>query len=336
MLIESNKDMKRLAINGFGRIGRHVMRMLIEDKNVEVVAINDLVDPKMLAHLLEFDTVYGPVRGHEISANSNAIIIDGKEIRVFASKDPSALPWKELEVDVVLECSGKFRDREGAGLHLQAGAKKVLISAPAGGDIKNIVFGVNDQDIKAEDDVVSAASCTTNCLAPMMHVLHENFKIEKGYIATTHAYTGDQRLLDAPHSDFRRARAAAVNMVPTSTGAAKAIGKVIPALAGKLDGSAIRVPVPSGSLTEATILIDGETTAEEVNAMMKKSAEGPLAGVLEFSVKPLVSSDILGNHHSCIFDSELTRANGNLIRIFGWYDNEVGYSSRMIDVLKLL
>jgi len=328
--------MKRLAINGFGRIGSHVMRMLIEDNSVEVIAINDLVDPKMLAHLLEFDTVYGPVRGHEISASSNAIIIDGKEIRVFASKDPSSLPWKELEVDVVLECSGKFRDREGVGLHLQAGAKKVLISAPAGGDIKNIVFGVNDLDIKAEDDVVSAASCTTNCLAPMMHVLHENFKIEKGFIATTHAYTGDQRLLDSPHSDFRRARAAAVNMVPTSTGAAKAIGKVIPALAGKLDGSAIRVPVPSGSLTEATILIDGETTADEVNALMKKYAEGPLAGVLEYSVKPLVSSDILGNHHSCIFDSELTRANGNLIRIFGWYDNEVGYSSRMIDVLKLL
>jgi glyceraldehyde 3-phosphate dehydrogenase len=328
--------MKRIAINGFGRIGRNVMRILLEDNSVEVVAINDLVAPAMLAHLLEFDTVYGPIKGHDISATDNSIIIDGKEIVVYASKDPGALPWGELNIDVVLECSGFFRDRESAGLHLKAGAKKVLISAPAGGDIKNIVFGVNHDVINDDDTIVSAASCTTNCLAPMMHALHNTYKIEKGFIATTHAYTGDQRLLDAPHKDFRRARAAAENMVPTSTGAAKAIGKVIPELKGKMDGSAIRVPVPSGSLTEATILIDGETTAEEVNAAVKKFADSRLKGVLEYSVKPLVSSDILANHHSCIFDSELTRVNGNLIRIFGWYDNEVGYSSRMVDVLKLL
>ncbi|MEQ9186302.1 MAG: type I glyceraldehyde-3-phosphate dehydrogenase [Cryomorphaceae bacterium] len=328
--------MKRIAINGFGRIGRHVMRMLLEDKSVEVVAINDLVEPAMLAHLLEFDTVYGPVRGHEIGAKKDAITIDGREVPVFASKDPTSLPWSRLQVDVVLECSGKFRDAEGASLHIQAGAKKVLISAPAKGEIKNVVFGVNHSDIEATDLIVSAASCTTNCLAPMMHVLHENFTIDKGFIATTHAYTGDQRLLDAPHSDYRRARAAAVNLVPTSTGAAKAIGKVIPALAGKLDGSAIRVPIPSGSLTEATILIEGETTAEAINTLMKQYATDSLRGVLEYSDKPLVSSDILGNRHSCIFDSDLTRVNGNLIRIFGWYDNEVGYSARMIDVLKLV
>jgi glyceraldehyde 3-phosphate dehydrogenase len=328
--------MKRIAINGFGRIGRHVMRMLIEDKSVEVVAINDLVAPDMLAHLLEFDTLYGPIRGHEISAMADSIVIDGRAIKVFASKDPSALPWAALNVDVVLECSGKFKDEDGAGLHLKAGAKKVLVSAPAKSPIKNIVYKVNSATVSMDDQIVSAASCTTNCLAPMMHVLHENFTIQKGFIATTHAYTGDQRLMDSPHSDFRRARAAALNVVPTSTGAAKAIGKVIPELAGKLDGNAIRVPVASGSLTEATILIDGETTAEAVNALMKKYADGPLSGVLEYSEKPLVSSDILGNHHSCVFDSELTRVNGNLIRIFGWYDNEVGYSTRMIDMLKML
>ena len=328
--------MKRIAINGFGRIGRHVMRLLLQTDDVEVVAVNDLVDAPMLAHLLEFDTLYGPLRGHEVSSTNDSIIIDGNEIKVYASKDPASLPWGDLGVDVVLECSGKFRDREGAQLHLDAGAKKVLISAPASGDIKNIVFGVNDDTITADDLVVSAASCTTNCLAPMMHVLHKNLKIQKGFIATTHAYTGDQRLIDAPHKDYRRARSAALNVIPTSTGAAKAIGKVIPELAGKLDGNALRVPVSSGSLTEATILIDGETTTEEVNAWMKSFAEGPLKGVLRYETKPIVSSDILADQHSCIFDAALTSVNGNLIRVFGWYDNEVGYSSRMIDVLRAL
>lgn len=328
--------MKRIAINGFGRIGRHVMRLLLQEEGVEVVAINDLVDAPMLAHLLEFDTLYGPLRNNKVEASDSAIVIDGREVKVYSSKDPSSLPWGELNIDVVLECSGHFRDREGAQLHLDAGAKKVLISAPASGDIKNIVFGVNDNTISPEDTVVSAASCTTNCLAPMIHVLHENLSIQKGFIATTHAYTGDQRLIDAPHKDYRRARSAALNVIPTSTGAAKAIGKVIPALAGKLDGNAIRVPVSSGSLTEATILIDGETTAEEVNGWMISYAEDSLKGVLKYETKPIVSSDILADQHSCIFDAALTSVNGNLIRVFGWYDNEVGYSSRMIDVLKAL
>ena len=328
--------MKRVAINGFGRIGRHVMRQLIVDENVEVVAINDLVDAEMLAHLFEFDTVYGRVPNAEISLDSDGILINGNVVKVFAEKDPRNLTWKELNVDLVLECTGIFKDEEKAGYHIQAGAKKVLISAPASGDIKNIVVGVNDNVIQDSDVILSGASCTTNCLAPMMHVLSEHFTINSGFIATTHAYTGDQRLMDSPHKDFRRSRAAALNVIPTSTGAAKAIGKVIPSLKGKLDGNALRVPVASGSITEATILIEEKTTAEEVNRLMKEHASSDLAGIMEYSIKPLVSSDILGNHHSCIFDSELTKVNQNLIRVFGWYDNEVGYSSRMVDLIHKL
>lgn len=328
--------MKRIAINGFGRIGRNVMRQLLNEKNVEVVAINDLVKADMLAHLFEFDSVYGRVPNAVISSGEKHITVNGKSVEVFAESDPRNLPWKSLNIDLVLECTGRFVDAEKAHYHVEAGAKKVLISAPAPGEIKNIVFGVNDDIIHADDQILSGASCTTNCLAPMMHVLNNHFSIKSGFIATTHAYTGDQRLMDAPHKDFRRARAAALNVIPTSTGAAKAIGKVIPSLAGKLDGNALRVPVPSGSLTEATILIEENTTAEEVNALMEKYANKELKGILEFSMKPLVSTDILGNHHSCVFDGQLTKVNQNLIRVFGWYDNEVGYSARMVDLINAM
>lgn len=325
-----------VAINGFGRIGRHIMRRLINQSSVNVVAINDLTDTETLAHLFEFDTLYGRIVDTTIGSTADSLLIDDTKVKVYSESDPSNLPWKEHNVDVVIECTGKFTDEQGAAKHVEAGAKKVLISAPAKGDIKTIVLGVNDSVIDSNDTIISGASCTTNCLAPMVHVLHSNFKIDRGFVATTHAYTGDQRLIDAPHRDLRRSRSAALNIIPTSTGAAKAIGKVIPELAGKLDGNAIRVPVASGSLTELTIIVDQETSASEVNELLKQESESNLKGVLEYTEKPIVSSDILGNSHSCIFDSSLTKVNGNMIRVFGWYDNEVGYASRMTDLLKHL
>lgn len=325
--------MTRIAINGFGRIGRQVLRLLIEEKDVQLVAINDLVGPEMLAQLFEFDSLYGRVRA-EVKLEDGHLICGDQRIAMFAESNPANLPWKDLGVDVVLECTGRFKDEESAKVHIQAGAKKVLISAPAKDPIKNIVYGVNDGVVSADDLVLSAASCTTNCLAPMVKVLHENFGIEKGFIATTHAYTGDQRLMDAPHSDMRRARAAALNIIPTSTGAAKAIGKVFPELKGKLDGNALRVPVASGSMTEATFMLNRSTDLEEVLGAFRKASEGELNGILAYSEKPLVSSDILGDTHSCTFDAPLTTVSGNMVRVFGWYDNEVGYSSRMIDLMK--
>ena len=327
--------MKRIAINGFGRIGRVCFRHLLKNEHVEVVAINDLTDVKTLAHLLKYDSIHGRVAA-EITCTDDALVVNGKAIRVYAQKDPAQLPWAEIGVDVVIESTGFFTDDQSAGKHIQAGAKKVIISAPASGNVKTIVLGVNDDQLTSEDHIVSNASCTTNCLAPMAKVLHDKFGIEKGYITTVHAYTADQRLQDAPHKDLRRARAAALSMVPTSTGAAKAVGLVIPELKGKLDGVAVRVPTPDGSLTDLVAVLKKEVTKEEVNAAMKEAAESYLQGILEYCVDPIVSIDIVGNDHSCIFDADLTSVNGTLVKVMGWYDNEAGYSKRVVDLIEKL
>lgn len=325
--------MTRVAINGFGRIGRLSFVALLAKKNVEVVAINDLTDTKTLAHLLKYDSVHGKFKG-TVEATPDALIVNGKTIKVTAERDPSKLPWAALNVDTVLESTGIFVDEKGAGAHLTAGAKKVIISAPAKGNIPTIVLGVNDTSLNGSETIVSNASCTTNCLAPMAKVLDDNFGIEKGYISTIHAYTSDQNLQDAPHKDLRRARAAALSIVPTSTGAAKAVGLVLPHLNGKLDGIAMRVPVPDGSLTDLTVILKKETTKEEINAVMKKAAETSMKGILEYNTDPIVSIDIIGNAHSCIFDSELTSCSGTLAKVVGWYDNEAGYSNRIADVIE--
>lgn len=321
----------RIAINGFGRIGRLTFRYLLNKKDVEVVAINDLTDNPTLAHLLKYDSVHGKFYG-SVSADDQYLHVNGKAIHALAEKDPAKLPWKDLGVDLVLECTGRFTDAEKAGLHLQAGAKKVIISAPAKGGIPTVVLGVNDQIISADHNIYSNASCTTNCLAPMVKVLDENFGIENGFMTTIHAYTADQNLQDAPHKDLRRARAAAVSIVPTSTGAAKAVGEVLPHLKGKLNGNAMRVPVPDGSVTDFTVIVRKACTAAEVNEAFKKAAKGALAGILEYNEDPIVSIDIIGNSHSCIFDSELTMVIGNTVKVVGWYDNEAGYSHRLADL----
>jgi glyceraldehyde 3-phosphate dehydrogenase len=322
----------RVAINGFGRIGRITFRALLNKDNVEVVAINDLTDTATLAHLLKYDSIHGRFPG-EVSHDASNLIVNGKSIPVYAKKDPATLPWSDVKVDTVLESTGFFTDEEGAGKHLTAGAKKVIISAPAKGNIQTIVLGVNDELLTGSETILSNASCTTNCLAPMAKVLDDNFGLESGYITTIHAYTADQRLQDAPHSDLRRARAAALSIVPTSTGAAKAVGLVLPHLKGKLDGIAMRVPIPAGSTTDLTAILSKEVTAEEINAAFKKAAEGPLKGILEYTEDPIVSIDIVGNPHSCILDSGLTSANGKLVKIVGWYDNEAGYSNRTADLI---
>ncbi|WKN44526.1 type I glyceraldehyde-3-phosphate dehydrogenase [Tunicatimonas pelagia] len=322
----------KVAINGFGRIGRLTFRNLLNNEDVEVVAINDLTDNETLAHLLKYDSAHGRFPG-EVTADGESLTVNGKRISVYAERDPEKLPWSKHEVDIVLESTGIFRDEAGAGKHLTAGAKKVIISAPAKGGIKTVVLGVNDDSLTGEADILSNASCTTNCLAPMAKIIHEKFTIEKGFITTIHAYTADQRLQDAPHSDLRRARAAAINIVPTTTGAAKAVGLVLPDLKGKLDGNAVRVPTVTGSLTDLTCLVSKETTKEEVNAAMKEAAEGPLKGILEYTEDPLVSSDIIGNPYSCIFDADSTNTNGSLVKILGWYDNEAGYSARSADLI---
>jgi glyceraldehyde 3-phosphate dehydrogenase len=327
--------MKKVAINGFGRIGRMCFRSLIQNPNIEIVAINDLTDVPTLAHLLKYDSVHGRF-GHSVEAGDGALIVNGKSIKIFAQKDPGALPWGDLNVDVVIESTGIFTDKDGASKHITAGAKKVVISAPATGGVKTIVLGVNDEMLTAEDTIISNASCTTNCLAPMAKVLNDKFGIEKGYITTVHAYTADQRLQDAPHKDLRRARAAALSMVPTSTGAAKAVGEVLPTLKGKLDGVAVRVPTPDGSLTDLVAILSREVTKEEVNAAMKEAAETHMKGILEYCTDPIVSIDIVGNLHSCIFDAALTSTNGNLVKVMGWYDNEAGYSERVCDLVAKL
>ncbi len=322
---------KRIAINGFGRIGRLTLRNLLSHKDVEIVAINDLTDNATLAHLFKHDSVHGKYPG-EVSADANYIYIDGRKIDGLSEKDPAKLPWGAMNVDVVLECTGRFVGADDAGMHLTAGAKRVIISAPAKGDIPTVVLGVNEEIIDPSHKIYSNASCTTNCLAPMVKVLDDAFGVEKGYMTTVHAYTSDQRIQDAPHSDLRRARTAAVNIIPTSTGAAKAVGLVLPHLKGKLDGGAMRVPVADGSITDFTVILKKPATADEINAAMKAAAEGPLKGVLEYSTAPLVSTDILGNPHSCIFDSELTKSSGTMAKVVGWYDNEAGYSARLSDL----
>lgn len=328
-------DKIRVAINGFGRIGRLSFRALLAKENIEVVAINDLTDNATLAHLLKYDSVHGRFNG-EVSSDSESLTVNGVRINAYAERDPKNLPWKDLNIDVVLESTGRFVDEAGAGMHLQAGAKKVVISAPAKGNIPTVVIGVNENTLTGEETIVSNASCTTNCLAPMAKVLDDVFGIEKGYMTTIHAYTADQNLQDAPHSDLRRARAAALSIVPTSTGAAKAVGLVLPHLKGKLDGNAMRVPVPDGSLTDLTVILKREATVEEINNAIKAAAENQLKGILEYCVDPIVSTDIVGNPHSCIFDSNLTSANGSLVKVVGWYDNEFGYSSRVADLMMLL
>ncbi len=324
--------MKRIAINGFGRIGRMCFRSIIEKEGLEVVAINDLTDVKTLAHLLKYDSIHGRVKA-DVAADGNFLVVNGKRIEVIAQKDPSQLPWASMNIDVVIESTGIFTDKDGAQKHITAGAKKVVISAPATGAVKTIVLGVNDGDITEEDVILSNASCTTNCLAPMAKVLNDTFGIEKGYITTVHAYTADQRLQDAPHKDLRRARAAALSMVPTSTGAAKAVGEVLPELKGLLDGVAVRVPTPDGSLTDLVAILKRNVTKEEVNAAMQKAAENEMKGILEYCTDPIVSIDIVGNKHSCIFDAALTSANGNLVKVMGWYDNEAGYSERVVELV---
>ncbi len=320
--------MKKIAINGFGRIGRLTFRVLLDNPEVEVVAINDLTDAKTLAHLLKYDSSQGRFPGTVSHDGSDKLIVNGKSFALFAERDPSNLPWGKLGVDVVAECTGIFTSAEGAGKHLQAGARKVVISAPAKGDVKTVVIGVNDHEITPEDTILSNASCTTNCLAPVAMVLDKEFGIERGYINTIHAYTADQRLQDAPHRDLRRARAGAFSIIPTSTGAAKAVGLVLPQLKGKLDGVATRVPTITGSLTDLVAVLKRDVTAEEINAAMKKAAEGPLKGILEYTEDEIVSADVIGSHYSSIFDSKVTSTNGNLVKVFSWYDNEFGYSAR--------
>ena len=324
---------KRIAINGFGRIGRLAFRIMQNRNDVEVVAINDLTDVNTLAHLLKYDSVHGKFDG-EVSVVDGNIVANGKSINVSAERNPADLPWGDLNVDVVVESTGVFTHSDKASAHLVAGAKKVVISAPAKGDLKTVVLGVNDEILTEDDKIVSNASCTTNCLAPMAKVFNDSFGIQKGFITTVHAYTADQRLQDAPHKDPRRSRAAAVNMIPTSTGAAVAVGLVLPELAGKLDGLAVRVPTPTGSVTDLTVVLERDVTVEEVNAAMKAAAEGPMRGVLSYCTDPIVSSDIVGDSHSCIFDSELTRVSGNVVKVFGWYDNEAGYATRVADLVE--
>lgn len=324
----------KVGINGFGRIGRLVARAIYDrfSDKLELVAVNDLTDAATLAHLFKHDSVQGKFAG-DVSVDGDSLKIGGASVKVMAERDPANLGWGDLGVDVVVESTGLFTSSDKAELHLQAGAKKVVISAPAKGDVKTVVLGVNDDEISKDINIYSNASCTTNCLAPMVKVLDDAFGVEQGFMTTIHAYTGDQRILDAPHKDLRRARAAAVNIVPTTTGAAKAVGLVLPHLNGKLDGNAVRVPVPTGSLTDLTATLSKEATAEEINAAMKAASEGPLKGILEFSEAPLVSTDIIGNPHSNVFDSLMTSSQGKLVKIVGWYDNEAGYSNRTAELI---
>jgi glyceraldehyde 3-phosphate dehydrogenase len=322
----------KVAINGFGRIGRHAFKFLLANPNIEVVAINDLTDNKTLAHLLKYDSVHGKFNG-TVDYDDQYLIINGKKIHALAERNPAALPWASLGVDVVLESTGFFTDKDKAMAHITAGAKKVVISAPATGDMKTIVLGVNDNVLDGSEQVLSNASCTTNCLAPMVKVLDEMYGIEHGFMTTIHAYTSDQNLQDSPHKDLRRARAAAYSIVPTSTGAAKAVGLVLPHLKGKLNGNAMRVPIPDGSVTDFTCVLKKPATVEEINAAFKSASEGSLKGILEYNTDPIVSIDIVGNTHSCIFDSELTMVIGTTVKVVGWYDNETGYSARVADLI---
>jgi glyceraldehyde 3-phosphate dehydrogenase len=330
----------RVGVNGFGRIGRNFWRAVDAQRvagtsDIEIVAVNDITDNATLAHLLKYDSILGRLP-YSVTSTDEDIVVDGNAFKGLAVRDPAELPWKDLGVDVVVESTGLFTKREAAAKHLDAGAKKVVISAPATGEDLTVVKGVNDDAYDGSQSVVSNASCTTNCLAPMAKVLDDLVGIEKGLMTTIHAYTQDQNLQDGPHKDLRRARAAALNIVPTSTGAAKAISLVLPHLKGKLDGYALRVPIPTGSATDLTCIVGRDTTADEVNAAMKAAAEGPLAGVLSYTEDPIVSSDIVTDPHSCIFDAGLTKVIGNQVKIVGWYDNEWGYSNRLADITALV
>lgn len=326
----------KVAINGFGRIGRLTFRRLLDKKNIEVVAINDLTDNKTLAHLLKYDSAQGKFPG-TVEATDDALIVNGKEIKAMSERNPEALPWKEMGVDIVLECTGIFRTKEKAGLHLKAGAKDVIISAPAKGDgVQTIVLGVNQEILDKRKNVFSNASCTTNCFSPVAKILEENWGVEFGSMTTTHGYTSDQNIQDAPHSDLRRARAAAINIVPTSTGAAVATGKVVPAVAGKFSAIAMRVPVVTGSSIEVNCVLKKEATAEEINAKFKEYSEGSMKGYLEYCEDPIVSSDIVGNPASSVFDSLMTQSTGKFIKVMSWYDNEAGYSARLADLTEFI
>ncbi|MFE9650358.1 type I glyceraldehyde-3-phosphate dehydrogenase [Streptomyces sp. NPDC006365] len=328
----------RVGINGFGRIGRNYLRGVLERAKtgigtpIEVVAINDLTSPAALAHLLEYDSTYGRLR-RTVEHDDTSITVEGHRIAVTAERDPAELAWGEFGVDVVIESTGRFRTREDAGLHLKGGARKVLLSVPGKNVDATIVMGVNEGTYDPDSDhVVSNASCTTNCVAPMVKVLDEAFGIDKGLMTTIHGYTNDQVVLDGPHKDPRRGRTAAVNIIPTSTGAARAVGLVLPELAGTLDGLAVRVPVEDGSLTDLTLVLNRAVTADEVNAAFREAADGPLKGILRVSDAPIVSRDVVGDSASCVFDAPLTQAHGNLVKVFGWYDNEWGYTSRLLDL----
>jgi glyceraldehyde 3-phosphate dehydrogenase len=321
----------RVAINGFGRIGRVYLRNCINNSLIDIVIINDLTNAKTLAHLLKYDSIHRKFDG-EVKAEGNNLIINGKTIKVVSIKDPESLPWQENDIDIVVECTGHFLDKQSANKHIIAGAKKVVLSAPAkDDDIRSVVLGVNDSVLKADDVIVSNASCTTNCAAPMLKVL-DQFGIEEAYITTVHSYTSDQRIHDAPHKDLRRARAAAMSIIPTSTGAAKAITKIFPHLEGKIGGCGMRVPVPDGSLTDITCVLTKIPTVEEINSAFKLASQTNLKGILEYTEDPVVSVDVIGNSHSVLYDAEFTSIVGNLVKIIGWYDNEWGYSNRLVEL----
>ncbi|MEN2768498.1 type I glyceraldehyde-3-phosphate dehydrogenase [Ornithinibacillus xuwenensis] len=324
----------KIGINGFGRIGRNVFRQALKRDDVEVVAVNDLTDANMLAHLLKYDSVHG-VLEEEVTVNGSNIVVGGKEIKVLAERDPANLPWGDLGIEVVVESTGRFVDRDSSQKHIDAGAKKVIISAPAKNEDLTVVMGVNhDQYDPSQHHIVSNASCTTNCLAPFAKVLNDNFGVKRGLMTTVHAYTNDQQILDLPHKDYRRARAAAENIIPTTTGAAKAVALVLPELKGKLNGMAVRVPVPDGSMVDLVAELEKNVTAEEVNQAFKEAAEGELKGVLEYSEAPLVSRDIVGNTHSSILDGLSTMVlEDNMVKVLSWYDNEMGYSTRVVDLV---
>ncbi|HHU88255.1 MAG: type I glyceraldehyde-3-phosphate dehydrogenase [Sphaerochaetaceae bacterium] len=331
----------KIAINGFGRIGRNVFKIAFEDKSIDIVGINDLTDPKTLAHLLKYDSTYG-VYNKSVTVKDDAIVVDGKEIKIFAVRNPAELPWKELGVDIAIESTGVFTLAEspkgGYKDHIKAGAKKVILTVPAKDKIdQTVVLGVNDSELNLKLEAFSNASCTTNCLAPIAKVLNDNFGIESGLMTTVHAYTNDQVILDQPHKDLRRARSAALSIIPTTTGAARAVSQVIPALEGKLNGGAMRVPVPTGSIVDLTVKLEKDATVEELNAAFKAAADGPMKGILQYNTDPIVSADVIGNHHSSIYDADLTIKMGpKFFKVMSWYDNEMGYSARVVDLAKKL
>jgi len=326
----------KVAINGFGRIGRLSFRALLQYPEIEIVAINDITDNKTLAHLLKYDSVQGMFPG-TVGHDDQNLIVDGKKVASLKESDPTKLPWGAMDVDIVIESTGRFTKKEELEKHIQAGAKRVIISAPAKGDVPTFVIGVNDDKLTKDLTVISNASCTTNCLAPMIKVLDDLVGIEHGFLSTIHAYTSDQKLQDSPHSDLRRARAAAVNIIPTSTGAAEAVGKILPHLNGKLTGGSFRVPVATGSITDFVCTVKADVTVEQINAAFKKASETTMKGILQYTDEPLVSTDIIGNKHSCILDSDLTMVNGGrLVKVVGWYDNESGYSNRLAQITSML